>query len=361
MPLVLFANSFTLICRYCKSKFNLVPMKQIQQVHFLENIQKSTSSNISFVNELADLLEISSDSAYRRLRGETSLTFNEVGIICNYYKVSFDAFNNSPDVQIVPFRYKTLLGSKENFIQYLGELCSEMDRVRLARSNDKHIIYAGQGLPIFHYFKFPMLTAFKTFYWFKSIMNVQSLQNEIFSPDKIENEIIELGNRLFRSYLEVPSTEIWVDATVMGTIHQIQFYWDAGMFAKKDDALAVCADMKALIEYIHKVCATGQKQDDFDNPTIMGEKLSLYYSEIEIEKVSVLVRLGGISRIYLDQLTCGSIHTEHKEFASETSDWLNSIISKSNLITGVSQTIRYQFFNRSLKQLQKLEDHIRED
>lgn len=336
-------------------------MKQLQQVRFLENIQRSSNSNIAFVHELADLLEISNDSAYRRLRGETSLTFKEVGVLCNYYKISFDAFNSTPDVEIVPFQYRTLLGSKENFIQYLGELCDEMDRVKDAQSNDKHIIYAGQSLPIFHYFKFPMLTRFKTFYWFKSIMNVDSFQDEVFSPNKIEDKIVDMGNRLFMSYLGVPSTEIWVDSTIMGTLNQIQFYWESGMFRKREDALAVCEDVRSLIVYVQKLCASGKKQDDFDNPTIHGEKMQLYYSEIEIEKVSVLVRLGGVSRIYLDQLTCGSIHTQHKEFADETQDWLNSIISKSNLISGVSQTMRYQFFNRSLKQLRKLEERIEKE
>jgi transcriptional regulator with XRE-family HTH domain len=334
-------------------------VKQQSQVHFLKNIQQTTSSNIAFVDEIADLLGISNDSAYRRLRGETSLTFNELGLLCRHYKVSFDSFNSAPDMQIVPFRYKKLLRSKENFVEYLKELCSEMNRVRQSRSSDKHIIYAGQGLPIFHYFKFPMLTAFKTFYWFKSIMNVDELQNEVFTPEMIDDEIIELSNTLFKYYLEVPSTEIWVDSTVMGTINQIRFYWDSGMFANMNDALAVCADVRALIEYISKTCVTGKKQDDFDKPTIFGERLSLYFSEIEIEKVSVLVRLGGISRIYLDQMTCGSIHTEHHAYAEETADWLDSIISKSNLISGVSQTMRYQFFNRGIKQLEKLEEHIR--
>ena len=335
-------------------------MKQIRQIEFLKNIQQTISSNIAFVDELADLLEISKDSAYRRLRGETSLTFMELGLLCGHYKVSFDSFNSTPDMQVVPFRYKKLLGSKENYVAYLKELCSELNRVREARSSDKHIIYAGQGLPIFHYFKFPKLTAFKTFYWFKSIMNVDHLQDQVFTPNMIDDEIIALSNTLFKYYLEVPSTEIWVDSTVMGTINQIRFYWDSGMFANAEDALSVCADVRALIEYMSKTCVTGRKQDDFDNPTIFGEPLALYYSEIEIEKVSVLVRLGGISRIYLDQMTCGSIHTEHHAYAEETADWLGSIISKSNLISGVSQTIRYQFFNRGLKQLQKLEDHIKE-
>lgn len=333
-------------------------MKQTSQIQFLENIQRASNSNIAFVNEIADLLQISNDSAYRRLRGETSLTFKEVGVLCKHYRISFDAFNSTPDTAIVPFRFRTLLGSKINFIQYLSELCDEMDRVKNAQATDKHIIYAGQSLPIFHYFKFPMLTRFKTFYWFKSIMNVDSFQDEVFSPEKIEDEIIDLGSRLFKSYIGVPSTEIWVDSTIMGTLNQIQFYWDSGMFRKKEDALSVCADVRALVEYVQKLCASVQKQDDFENPTIYGERMKLYFSEIEIEKVSVLVRLGGVSRIYLDQLTCGSINTEHKAFADETHDWLNSIISKSNLISGVSQTMRYQFFNRSLKQLQKLEERI---
>ncbi len=57
---------------------------------FLEKVRKSLPSNISFVDELAENLSISRDSAYRRIRGETVLSLDEVSQICKRFKMSLD-------------------------------------------------------------------------------------------------------------------------------------------------------------------------------------------------------------------------------------------------------------------------------
>ncbi|MDH4296849.1 MAG: hypothetical protein OEV74_11250, partial [Cyclobacteriaceae bacterium] len=53
------------------------------QSAFLEQIRKRLRPNVSFADALADALSISRDSAYRRIRGETVLSLDEVKILCN--------------------------------------------------------------------------------------------------------------------------------------------------------------------------------------------------------------------------------------------------------------------------------------
>ena len=55
------------------------------QVSFLNMVKEKTDPHVSFVDELADLLSISKDSAYRRLRGETLLSFEEISLISDKY------------------------------------------------------------------------------------------------------------------------------------------------------------------------------------------------------------------------------------------------------------------------------------
>lgn len=333
-------------------------MKLEKQIAFLNSIDQVRRSPMSYVNELAELLEISNDSAYRRLRGETSLTFDEISKLCKHYGISFDSFNADEQSRVVSFHYQKMVGSYDNFNNYFADLSESMDKVRESRAEEKQIIYAGQGMPIFHYFKFPALSAFKVFHWLTTGVS-NGNGSERFDPGKVDPGIMEIGKKLFNSYLQIPSTEIWSDTIVMGTIHQIQFYWDSGMFANADVALQVCNEFRLLLEYVQDMCMLGKKQDDFENPTIRGSKLRLYYCEIELEKVCVLVKMDDFQRIYLGQLTFGSMYTENKEYYNETEEWLNSIIKKSNLISEVSQTIRHQFFKRGLKNLNKLEERIK--
>jgi hypothetical protein len=42
------------------------------------------------VDEIAGLLNISNDSAYRRIRGEKGIGFDEIRTLCSHFKVSLD-------------------------------------------------------------------------------------------------------------------------------------------------------------------------------------------------------------------------------------------------------------------------------
>lgn len=65
----------------------------VQQL-FFPKIKESTAAHLSFVDELAEDLNISSDSVYRRIRGEKPISFEEIQKLCSHYKLSLDQFLN---------------------------------------------------------------------------------------------------------------------------------------------------------------------------------------------------------------------------------------------------------------------------
>ena len=56
-------------------------MDRNYQVLFLEHARSRMPQRIQWAEELAELLNIGIDSAYRRIRGETALTFNEAVVV----------------------------------------------------------------------------------------------------------------------------------------------------------------------------------------------------------------------------------------------------------------------------------------
>ncbi|NBR07721.1 MAG: hypothetical protein EBT92_18430, partial [Planctomycetes bacterium] len=55
---------------------------------FVKRIKKVVPANISLVDEMAGVLDISNDSAYRRLRGETAITLDEAMLLCQHFKIA---------------------------------------------------------------------------------------------------------------------------------------------------------------------------------------------------------------------------------------------------------------------------------
>ena len=65
------------------------------QNHFINRFKEVLPSGVGLAEEMADLLQVSTDSAYRRIRGETELTIEEVYKISKKYALSIDdVFSN---------------------------------------------------------------------------------------------------------------------------------------------------------------------------------------------------------------------------------------------------------------------------
>ncbi len=97
----------------------------VQQI-FFQHVKSNLAAHLSLVDEVADLLNISNDSAYRRIRGEKPLSFEELKKLCAHYKISLDQLfhlnNNS-------FLFSGPLINKDNFgiEMYLEHLLNQLN------------------------------------------------------------------------------------------------------------------------------------------------------------------------------------------------------------------------------------------
>ena len=85
------------------------------QVSFLNMVKKRLPPNISLADEISDILDISRDSAYRRLRGETILSLTEVRKISNHYGISLDTLLNTQNDSIT-FQYRSINNESFTFL-----------------------------------------------------------------------------------------------------------------------------------------------------------------------------------------------------------------------------------------------------
>ena len=61
-----------------------------KQFQFVEKLKLATPTNQKLVDVLSDLLEVSNDSAYRRLRCETAISIDEYMKICEHFRIPLD-------------------------------------------------------------------------------------------------------------------------------------------------------------------------------------------------------------------------------------------------------------------------------
>lgn len=320
---------------------------RIIQVQFLQRVKSAVPPNVSFVDELADLLGISQDSAYRRLRGETLFNIEEITLICKHFRVSFD-----PEVEHmsnkVTFDYLKLDDKKENFRMWLLFVAEDVKKIGSSPNNQ--IIYGADDVPIWHHFFDKELTAFKLCYWLKSIMSAPEYADQNFHPDMIDDDMIDSAAEMLKNYNEINSVEIWTEDTLNSNLKQIEYFWDSGFFNARKDALRICDLYHEELNIIQKKAAKSSKLDSGK------ENFKFYKSEVMIGNNSILANIGSTKIAYVSNNTFNMMSTTSADFVHENELWLNNLLRKSELISGVAEKQRNQFF----RVLRDKVDHVRQ-
>lgn len=317
------------------------------QIQFLQKIKNLSQGNYSFADELAEILALSADSIYRRIRGETALSVDELLKICRHYKVSPDILNET-DTGFVNFHYN-LLQSEESFEQYLSSFLASLQMLRKA-GKLAQIIYAADDVPIFHHFNFPEHSSFKMFYWMKSVLNIDTLTGKKFSFSIVKPEILQLGKEIYDTYCQVPAIEIWTEESLNSTLNQILYCWESGLFENPKDVNIIIDQTYKMIELIQKQAEVGSKTLDVKHI----DNFQMYHTEIQIGNNCVLVTAGEQKMVYIRHQTFNTLRSTNPNFCKETEQWLHNEIRKSMPISGVAEKQRYQFFQKIIQKIDKL-------
>jgi hypothetical protein len=291
------------------------------------------------VDELADLLKLSTDSAYRRIRCETLFNIEEITQICKHFRVSFD-----PEVQHmsnkVTFDYLKLDDKKENFKLWLMFISGDVKKIGTSINNQ--IIYGADDVPIWHHFFNKELIAFKLFYWLKSILNSPDYADVNFDVNLIDDEMVESAMEMLRNYNEINSVEIWTEDTLNSNLKQIEYFFESGFFNTKQDALRLC---DLYVEELNLVLKKAAKSSKLIEKGESGrENFKLYKSEVMIGNNSILANIGSTKIAYVSNNTFNMMSTTSADFVHENELWLNNLLRKSTLISGVGEKQRNQFF-----------------
>lgn len=325
---------------------------EMQEV-FIKHLKQVVSANVSLVDDIADLLKISNDSAYRRLRNETVLSLDETYKICKHYRISVDSvFSNKGDS--VTCNYIKLTDSADNFESYLTSLLTQL--TRLQKTENSKIIYAAEEIPIFHSFYSKELAAFKLFYWQRSVLNVPEYQSKKFGWDIIPEKQLQLAVNIHQAYLKVPSTEIWTNDTINTTVKQIDYYFESGAFKDKEDAITVLLELKKMVQAINSYAENENKNEK--NKSV-ETSFNLYNSDLVIGTNCIHVTIGGSVISYISFNTMNSLTTSNQQFCEEIEHWTRNLIKKSTLISGIAEKQRFQFFSKAYKVIDLCIDRIK--
>lgn len=332
-------------------------IKDIQKQLFA-SIKEKLAPDLSFVHEVSEVLEISYDSAYRRIRGEKELLMGELLKLSSKYSVSLDTlFGLHPDN--VVFNCHSIEPGGINIRQWLQRILADIKKIKSAPHRD--IIYAAKDPPVFHYFQFPEVGAFKVFFWEKTLFRFPEYAEKKFSLAEYSREIQEAGEQILAHSCKIPTSEIWNEDTFNIILRQIEYYWIAGMFKEKDDIWILCDKLEQWIRHIQKQAELGFKFLYGSEPEGIPDSFKFYENEVVVNDNTILVDMDPVKLCYLTFNVMSLLVTTDQVFTQRVHDYLQGLMSKSTLISKVADKERNRFFNRLMDNVDRFRNRIRSE
>ena len=312
------------------------------QLQFFQHIKSILPEHISLVDEIAGLLDISNDSAYRRIRGEKQISLDEMQKLAVHYKISIDQFLN---LQANSYIFSGELAASGEYVfeQWMENVLQQL--TFMGSFAHRHMYYLAKDIPIMEQFMVPELLAFKSFLWRRSILQYASMKGSKFSLADADPAHLEMGRKVVEAYMRIPSTEIWNLETINSTIRQIEFYREANMFKAEEDVKKIYIGLIGLLDHLELQAESGSKFLPGGKPG-SGLAYNLFWNDLVTADNTILAELDLKKITFLNHSVINFISTTDTRFNSFMFGNMQNLIKRSTQLSQVGEKERYRFFNR---------------
>ena len=311
------------------------------QLKLFQVIKSSIPDHVSSTEEIAKVLDVSADSIYRRMRGEKTISLEELYKLCSHYKISLDQLINLEKGAFL-FQGNFLNSKTFRFDDYLKGIIRDLSYMNSFKN--KELYYLCKDVPIFNHFYFREIAAFKYFFWMKTIFHFPEFEHRRFSFDAYSDELNELGEKALSLYNQLPTTELWNVENINIAIRQIEFYRDGQMFESDRDILKLYETWEKVIDHVEKQAERGYKFKYGDPDMKPIGSYRVYFNEVILCDNSFLVTLEGTKMAVISHAVINYMSTRDVSFCENMYDYVQSLMKRSTLISRVSEKERSKFF-----------------
>jgi len=312
---------------------------ELQQQIF--NAIKSKAGENLLADEVAKLLDISVDSAYRRIRGEKTVTLDELYTLCSHYAISLDKLMG---VQSGSFMFEgNFLDSKTfRFDAYLKSVLHNLAYIKSFKGSEFY--YLCKESPMFHHYYFRDFAAFKYYAWMCTLLFFPEFRNKKINLEEYPDEFFETGQKVLDTYEQIDSVEIWNIESLNSTLRQIDYYQEGGLFQSEEDTLKVYEAIEKTMDHLEKQAQLGYKFKPGDPDKKPLGRFRMYFNEVVLGDNQMLGVMDGSKIAYIPHSAANYIATRDELFCEKFYQYLQNLMRRSTLISEVSEKERARFF-----------------
>ncbi|WP_339659042.1 hypothetical protein [uncultured Polaribacter sp.] len=308
----------------------------IEEDKLFDYIKLKIPENVSFIDEIADVLDISYDAAYRRIKGKTSLTLSESLLLSNRFNFNLNDIlidKEVDDERIVVEKTHPIL-SNNALKLFFEKGTSEAQKV--VNYKDGQIINCAKDFPFYHSDS-GLLKSFRLYVFINTLSNDPVKKKIPFSAFKPSAVILEKYEAFLNQYKKVALLEVWNDSTIDNILNQIQFFYEVGL-TTKEETILIADGLKVSLSLLEEQ-AKNKKRIKNDNSFL------LYHNNIISLLNTVLMKSETEKIVLVPYTNLTYFKVIDKNTTNQIEEYLKRQIEFSSSLSGEASIERSKFFN----------------
>jgi hypothetical protein len=292
--------------------------------------------NLSFTDEIADILDISYDAAYRRIKGKTTLTLKEGLLLSNHFKFNLNDLFIDKEVdndRVLVEKTHPILSN--NALEVFFEKAT-VEAKNVISSKNGQIINCAKDFPFYHSDR-GALKNFRLYVFINTLSKDPEEKKVPFSKFNPSETILENYNAFLNQYKKVALIEVWNDSTIDNILNQIQYFFEIGLTTKKETIL-IADGLKESLKSL-QAQAKNKKRNQGSN------SFTLYHNNVISLLNTILMKSDVESTVFVPYTNLTYFKVIDKNTTNQIEAYLNGQLDFSNNLSGTVSMERRRFFN----------------
>lgn len=330
------------------------PESTLQHLIF-KSIREKIPPNLSFVHEIAELLNISYDSAYRRIRAEKELDLEELRLLVTHYEISLDAFLQGINGSILFNSVSVRDGMEgvQHWMRTVGNFKGE-----ILRSKNRCAYYCTRDIPVFQYLYSPDVLAFKYYFYNKVQYKLPEYHETFFSFQLPFTYDAEMAKQMITLQNQVPKVEIWSCNTFNSTLDQVKYCYDSGFFKNGADARQLLCSFEQLCHHIQHQAEFGMSFIPGTEPAGDLHNYKIYFNDGCFTDNLALIKADNFKIGFIGYNGLNFLTTSNAAFCVYLESIFNDLMQSSDLISETSAKERNHIFSELYRRIDLLKESL---
>jgi hypothetical protein len=299
---------------------------------YLQNANGGNKTSLCY--DIAAILDLNYDAAYRKISGKVKLSTEELLILADKYNFSIDQVMRGHSTDYFSSPKPIEFQNFQNLIHFI--YTTNQYLLQYGKQQNVQGYYLAKDIPLFYFLGGNTLSKFIVYYWFW--LNSEN-KSEIptFGAFKSPMEVSGISQSISSIYQNMNITEIMHSNTFTNLLAQIRFLYDVNMLSD-DDFKHLTEDLMALMRIIKEQAEKGRSMmgsnyELYINDVISMENCSVFSSD---SKKCMLQRFGLFNHILI----------EDHAVVEQQLRFIDIILYNAKNITKINHMDRIAFFNK---------------